>query len=251
MSKTPVSGILHAFAESLETGLRGYEKITFDPRFTGSYVNWDVDYIGFRPVHCLADSLFRRFRHREVIKNYRRIMIFPEKDHLYLHVRHVWRCTKSFEELVFLIYGDFGEWNRLSGNITLAPMTNPMPHEQSKMETCMTIYRLVSLQWHIPGFEKLGAMRFVREPDRHLSLPEDAGRGDSDPDEELLLSKPEIPKRINFKFYRLPISISPDVHFHRPPVPLSSCGPTTKTTLRKYSKTVLVHGNRRGREKWD
>lgn len=47
-------------------------------------------------------------------------------------------------------------------------------------------------------------MRFVREPDRLLSIPEDTGRGVLYPDEALLVSKPELPKRVDFRSYRLP-----------------------------------------------
>ncbi|PVH86853.1 hypothetical protein DL98DRAFT_567147 [Cadophora sp. DSE1049] len=209
-SKALTPSILHACGESRWMGFKRYEKVTLDGIFTGSYVNWDVDYIGFRSTHYWdTRSLLRRFRYRsgsescEVIQNCRRLVAFPDRDHQYLAVHHL-RYFKSLEELVFLFPGDFGGWSRLSGNIKLAPMTDPEPHEQSKLDDHTSEDRLRLIRRKIPGFKEFSAMRFFRAPDRHLSFPEDTGRGVLYPDEALLLSKPELPKRVSFKSYRLP-----------------------------------------------
>ncbi|KAL2074794.1 hypothetical protein VTL71DRAFT_8573 [Oculimacula yallundae] len=210
-SKTLVPGMLHACDESREIGLRGYEKIVFDGIFTGSYINWDIDYIGYRPAFIwnttyeldrFLSSQQPRTSPAKMAKKCRRMVIFD--CYLAIWNSHRMRKLKNLEEVVFLFPDDFGESCRGSGNVNLAPMTSPEQDEQSRINKYISKARLRSFQSDLPGLKSLGAMRSSREPERCLSLPEETGRGILYPDEALLQTRPELPKRINFKRYRLP-----------------------------------------------
>ncbi|KAH7418263.1 hypothetical protein BKA64DRAFT_194753 [Cadophora sp. MPI-SDFR-AT-0126] len=133
-SKTLTPAILHACGESRWIGLKRYERIIFNGIMSGSYVNWDVDYIGFRPSKdwdtrfLLGQFLYcPGFESCEVIKHCSRLVTFepiPHKDRQN-HAIHYLRHFKNLEELIFLFPGDFGGLSQLGGNIKLAPMTTP------------------------------------------------------------------------------------------------------------------------------
>jgi 2EXR family len=46
-SKTLVPSILHVCSESRATGMKHYEKLSFRERFTGTFINWSVDFVIF------------------------------------------------------------------------------------------------------------------------------------------------------------------------------------------------------------
>ncbi|KAK0124340.1 hypothetical protein ONS95_009309 [Cadophora gregata] len=212
-SKTLALGILHACGESRWIGLKRYEKIKFDGIFSGSYVNWNVDYIGFTPsnsqgMSCLLRDLVHRSDSRrcEVLKRCHRLISsepIPDINHYY-HIRRFLQGFKNLEEIDFLFPEHVGDWRERSGNIKIAPMVNALPHEQKKMDGYMNDSRLQLIREKIPGFKGFDAMRCVRELGRHLSSPEITGRGVLYPDKTLILSRPKLPKRVNFKSYRLP-----------------------------------------------
>ncbi|KAG4440228.1 hypothetical protein IFR05_004307 [Cadophora sp. M221] len=177
-SKTIVPGILHACAESREVGLKRYEKIVFQGIFTGSYINWDIDYIGFKR-HNNLDTHF-------ILLNFR------------------FRKLQNLEEIIFMFPTDSGILNQGCGNINLAPMTTPGPRETPTINACTNQIRLTMMQERIPGFQNLIAMRSHRELEIHKSLPEDTGRGVLYPYGALVQTKPELPRRANFKSHRLP-----------------------------------------------
>ncbi|CZT49671.1 uncharacterized protein RSE6_10551 [Rhynchosporium secalis] len=209
-SKTLVPGMLHACAESRSIALQRYGRIIFDGIFTGSYINWDLDYIGYKPSQtlntpeeqrCLCNSLLL-MPSDDLAKKCRRLVIFaytPKAPRTYVPLE-----LKCLEEIVILFPADLGSLTQGGGNIRLAPMTDPDANEQIKIFEYTHARTLISLKPFFPELKPLNLMRYSRGPKKRLKSPEDTGGGVLYPDEALLLSKPELPKRVSFKRYRLP-----------------------------------------------
>lgn len=121
LSRTLVPAILHTSSAARKTGLIFYDRLSFRDHFTGSYVNWAVDYIRFvSSLYSLErgttnDSLLSEF-HQKCRRLVLREFEFESWS---------WRLRSRNVEDVVLLCGEPGHDPEIGpGGLTLVPINH-------------------------------------------------------------------------------------------------------------------------------
>jgi hypothetical protein len=212
-SKTLVPSILHVSSESRSCGMKHYETLSFGERFTGTFINWAVDFVIFsngprrNTWNLVLSSVFISKDVKKKITQKCRHLILGHGDRCndlgrdFQKLQHVVKVFKVLEPHLKPEHDS----QRL-GDLSLSPVSEKNLNKWDLANLRLDKSILHKLKARNPEIQHVETLNLVRGNKMPLTRYQkaDLKRLEAKKKLDLLLSVPQKPTNINFKTYRVP-----------------------------------------------